>query len=131
MCVQCEARVSSLWRGLAVGQVFMTPDHINGREFEVSQVNPDSIEIPPQAIAISQAAFVAALAHLFHNAHGIENPCLVGSSNSATDSGPLCTSSRLENNGVRCINYILPVLQRWGVVGIHGGRSNSTWLLAD
>jgi hypothetical protein len=131
MCLVCEGRVQDFWGQMAVGQSFMTPDRIQGVPFEISQVGPASIRIAPQDITISRAAFDTTLTYLFHNGHGMDNPCLVGSSNSPAGSGALCASARGLNGNVRCINYILPIMQGWGVVGIHGGRNNSTWIITD
>lgn len=129
MCQSCEDVVQDIWRQLEVGQVLRTPDIARGREFEVVEVRPRSISIASQGIEITRAAFVEAIHYLKSFQHEAGNPCAVGSSNIPVDSGPLCSVTRAVNNNVRCINYILPVLEAQGAVAIDHSRPNSTWFL--
>lgn len=79
-----------------------------------------------------RSAFEAALNYLHQNSHGIENPCLIQSNNDPTLSGPLCCASRVTLSGAygpRNINYVLPILQAFGVVDIRTSTPNAVWLV--
>jgi hypothetical protein len=129
MCHICENIINEVWRNISVGQRFRTPDLFKGVDFSIQLKNKDSISIVPQKISISRTAFLKAIHYLRVENHDIDNPCEIRSSNDRKNSGPLCVAARDEKNNVRCINYILPILQKNVIVGINPVRPNTTWLL--
>ena len=129
MCVQCNPLIERAWDRLAVGQQYRTPDATVGVAFLITNLEADRIEIMPQNVTVTRAALGAAVHYLFTNNHYGSAPCQIRSNNDPEQSGPLCAASRIANNDVRCINYILPLLAAAAVVGINDQRPNSTWLL--
>ena len=129
MCQICNKEIDRIWNDLAEGHVYRTPDRINGVDFKIEEKATDKIKIKPQNISISKKSFLATVHYLLKNKHFEKKPCEIGSSNSRPKSGPLCIVSRDQSSNVRCINYILPILQKNQVVGIDSARPNKTWLL--
>lgn len=129
MCQVCENIINEVWKKISVGQRFRTPDLYKGADFTIKSKDKSSINIFPQNISISKAAFLKTIHYLRIENHDIDNPCEIRSSNDRKISGPLCVTARDENNNVRCINYILPILQKNVIVGINPIRPNTTWLL--
>jgi hypothetical protein len=129
MCQQCEKTIDDMWRKLQVGQTFKTPDLYRGIDFQISKKDTDQLEISPQNISINKSAFLATVHYLRINDHDMDSPCEIRSSNNRSTAGPLCIAARDQNSNIRCINYILPILQKNVVVGINPVRPNSTWLL--
>lgn len=129
LCDFCKNIVDDLWRNIAVGQMFKTPDLYIGKDFKIEEKNPDLLRILPQRVLLSKSAFTATIHFLRLNQHDKDSPCEIRSSNDKATAGPLCLAARNENEGVRCINYILPILQKNVVVGINPVRPNTTWLL--
>ena len=128
MCQSCEVHIDGVWQHLRVGAAFCTPDSVWGKRFTVADVNAGSIRIDPQGISISRAAFAAVLHYLRTNHHdSAARRCQIKSSNNPQTAGPLCKAARAANADVRCINYILPILQSLGIVEIDSSRPNSTW----
>lgn len=129
MCASCEIRIADVWLRLRREQVYRTPDYQNSERFEIDQLAASSIEIAPQNVQIARAAFVDALHYLRENDHHPSNPCEVRSNNDRALAGPLCRAARDQNSNVRCINYILPIFQNHGLVGIDCDQPNKTWLV--
>jgi hypothetical protein len=130
MCISCAIHIEDIWLELKLGrQDYRTPDHNVGEVFSITEVNEKNIHIKPQNITISKESFISALHYLRANHHGRANPCEIKSSNDREHAGPLCRAARDKNNDVRCINYILPILRNYGLVGISGNQPNSTWLV--
>jgi hypothetical protein len=130
MCDSCSIKIDDVWLNLQPGQIFRTPDHQNGVTLAIDEVTPDLISIAPQNIQISRESFISALHYLRINHHHITNPCVVGSSDDINLAGPLCRAARQNNQGQRrCINYILPILQNNGLVGIGCNQPNTAWLV--
>jgi hypothetical protein len=129
MCQFCENIVSDLWKKLQISQQFRTPDLYKGKDFKIEEKSNIQIKIQPQNIVIRREAFSAAIHYLRENNHNMKTPCEIRSSNSAKLSGPLCKAARLQNNNVRCINYILPIFQKNVIAGVNPVRPNTTWLL--
>jgi hypothetical protein len=129
MCQICEKIINEVWQKISVGQRFKTPDLYKGADFTIQTKNKSSISIVPQKISISRAAFLNTIHYLRTENHDINSPCEIRSSNDRKNAGPLCVTARDENNNVRCINYILPILQKNIIVGINPVRPNKTWLL--
>jgi hypothetical protein len=105
---------------------------LRGANFSISNINNDSLEITTRngsIVEISKNAFVDVVHYLNNNNHNQNNQCQIKSSNNPEIAGPLCRISRQYNNNVRCINYILPILAEYGIVGIGPNRPNKTWLL--
>ncbi len=129
MCRSCDVHIDGVWSHLSVGQTYRTPDAAAGVSFEISDVTPTNIEILPQKIRISRQAFSAALHYLRSNRHDREHPCEIRSNNNPNLAGPLCREARPHNNNVRCINYILPALAQFRIVGIGSAQPNTTWVV--
>ena len=129
MCTSCVVRIEDIWLDLREGQDYRTPDHNVGEVFTISEVNENEICITPQAITISKASFINVLHYLRTNRHFSNNHCEIRSNNDRNQAGPLCIVARDVNNNVRCINYIVPILRNYGLVGISGNQPNSTWLI--
>lgn len=129
LCQNCEKIIDDVWRKLAINQTFRTPDLYKGVNFKLEEKSLDRLRISPQAISISKSAFTAAIHYLSTNNHVKDSPCEIRSSNNGVTAGPLCIAARIENYGVRCINYVLPILQKSEVVGINPARPNTTWLV--
>jgi len=129
MCEHCDKRIKKIWPKLPIDKRYRTPDLYKGKDFYIDEKSNQRIKIVPQNISITKSSFLAALHYLFKNQHHFKNPCEIRSSNSRAESGPLCIASRDKNANVRCINYILPILQNFQIVGIDPVRPNKTWLL--
>ena len=129
MCHLCNASVQTAWASLFVGQQYRTPDLRAGANFTIARVTPTAIEITPQSITVTRAAFQAAVHYLRSHKHAAANACPIGSSNSPLLSSPLCSAARHANASIRCINYVLPILAASHIVGIGGNRPNTTWLV--
>lgn len=130
MCRLCEVRVSELWINLRVGQHYRTPDFQNAAIFEISVVDENHIQIRPQNITINRISFEDALHYLLSNNHMLLHPCEIDSDNNIENAGPLCRAARERNeSGRRCINYILPIFQNNGMVGINCMQRNTAWLV--
>lgn len=129
MCGSCGVKIDDLWFCLMAGQVFKTPDHARGQTFTIDQVTSDSITILPQGITINRICFVDSLHYLRENRHNMEKPCEIRSNDDPNLAGPLCLVARNNNRNQRCINYILPILQNNGLVGIGCSQPNTTWVI--
>ena len=126
MCQSCDIHVEGLWSHLREGQVYETP--ADGVPFTVSRVGEEKIHIMPQDIDITQGAFSAALHYLRTNGHtDRESACEIRSSNSPTAAGPLCQAARAVYGGQRCVNYVLPILERFGIVAVDPVVPSRTW----
>jgi hypothetical protein len=129
LCDFCNNIVDAVWRKIGAGQRFRTPDLYRGKDYFIEEKSPDRLRIIPQGVSLSKSAFTATIHFLRLNQHDMDSPCEIRSSNDKATAGPLCLAARIENNGVRCINYILPIFQKNAVVGINPVRPNTTWLL--
>jgi len=129
LCEFCDSIVEAVWLNLLVDQEYRTPDRHRGVDFIISDINIDSLKILPQAVTIKKAAFSSAIHYLRIHHHDMDLPCEIRSSTDRASAGPLCLAARSENYGVRCINYILPILHMSGVVGINPSQPNKAWLL--
>jgi len=129
MCEICQETIDRIWPDLKLGRRYKTPDLYKGKDFYVEERSGQRIKISPQNIYITKESFLAALHYLVQNEHNFGNQCEIRSSNSRREAGPLCIASRDKNSNVRCINYILPILQNSQIVGIDPVRPNKTWLI--
>ncbi len=129
MCERCEKIINIIWPKLQTGKQYTTPDLYKGKDFYIAEKSNQRIKIAPQNISIKTASFLATLHYLIQNEHYFRNQCEIRSSNSKKTAGPLCLASRDKNSNVRCINYILPILQKFQIVGIDPARPNKTWLI--
>ena len=117
---------------LQEGLQLRTPYNAIGQQFSITQVNQTTITITLASgnpLQISLAAFISAMYYLIRNGHDLTHPVDIASNNNARSSGPLCHVTRMQNNNIRCINYVLPVLESFGYVGISGQRPNSCWYI--
>ena len=129
MCQSCNIHIDGLWFHLALRQRYRTPDERKGVEFSIGKLETEHLIINPQCVRIKKASFAATLHYLRVNHHDERNPCPIESSNDPSSAGPLCRTARKENNNIRCINYILPILADYRIVGLKRGRPNMTWLI--
>jgi hypothetical protein len=129
MCGSCEVRIDDVWLRLHRGQVYRTPDYRQGVMFTIDEIAKDSITIATQNVKVSRHSFVDVLHYLRENHHHHLNPCEVRSNDDPQLAGPLCRAARARNNNSRCINYILPILQNHGLVGIDCDQPNKTWIV--
>ncbi len=129
MCDQCERIINEIWPKLETGKRYRTPDLNRGKDFLIEEKTPQGLKIVPQNISITKEAFLSALHYLIQNEHNFRNQCEIRSSNSRRTAGPLCLTARDMNSNVRCINYILPILQGFRIVGIDPVPPNKTWLI--
>ena len=144
MPTRAIANINSIWDRVAEGQPYRTPDNAKGASFTIVHLAPDFITIrtagkPARNILgsnvdITRTSFVAALEYLYTHLHSVDNPCDIASNNTTRLAGPLCVAGRTPNGNTRCINYILPILKHFNLVGIDGRRTqahplNSTWYI--
>ena len=127
MCQFCQNIGFDLWKKLQIGQQFRTPDLYKGKDFQIEEKSDAQIKIQPQNIVISREAFSAAISYLRENNHFIKTPCEIQSLNSTELSGPLCKAARQKK--IKCINYILPILQKKGIAEVNPVCLNTTWLI--
>lgn len=129
MCNLCVEIVNRIWNNLIVGQMFRTPDLYIGKNYQITAIENNKISIAPQNIKIARESFEKAIHYLKTNEHYVNNPCEIRSNNDRYKAGPLCIASRDANQNVRCINYIVPILQAHRIVEIDSNRPNKTWLI--
>lgn len=123
--------VSSLWPMMGELGPLRTPSQRSS--FGVESVTPERVKVAvgKSGLVISKAAFEAALEYLHANDHHAGNPCVIESDNDHEKSGPLCKAARLLPSGAygqRNITYVLPILEKLGVVGISPKRPTCVWL---
>jgi hypothetical protein len=121
--------VNRIWRSFKQGDIYTTPDRLKGVAFTISLIEHDRIHILPQNLIIHRNAFVATIEYLQQNNHTSGKRCEIRSNNDRIKAGPLCQASRKENYNIRCINYIVPILNKFGVVDCDGNRPNTVWLM--
>jgi hypothetical protein len=126
MCDQCEKLINKIWPKLEEGKRYRTPDLYKGKDFYIKEITRQGFKIVPQNISVTRDVFLSSLHYLIQNRHNFRNQCEIRSSNSGKTAGPLCLASRAKNSNVRCINYILPILQTFQIVGIDPVRPNKT-----
>ena len=129
MCDHCDRIISEIWPKLETGKRYRTPDLNKGKDFYIEEKTTQGLKIVPQNISVTKQAFLSALHYLIQNEHIFRNQCEIRSSNSRRTAGPLCLTARDKNSNVRCINYILPILQGFQIVGIDPVAPNKTWLI--
>ena len=129
MCDHCNRIIDEIWPRLETGKRYRTPDLYRGKDFYIEEKTTQGVKIEPQNISVTKEAFLSALHYLIQNEHNFRNKCEIRSSNSRRTAGPLCLAARDKNSNVRCINYILPILQGFQIVGIDPVPPNKTWLI--
>lgn len=101
---------------------FRTPDNQRGRDFRLIEIGLDRISIETQKgskVRISSSAINKAHEFLSNN----KNRWIrIDSSNN--NPGEFASFVRSHNNGVRCVNYILPIFESLGIVEIDGSIPN-------
>jgi hypothetical protein len=129
MCDHCDKIINQIWPKLEPGKRYRTPDLYKGKDFYIKEKTSQGFKIVPQNVSVKKGAFLSALHYLIQNEHNFRNQCEIRSSNSRKTAGPLCRAARDKNSNVRCINYILPILQGFQIVGIDPVAPNKTWLI--
>ncbi len=133
MCLYCEWAIDKMWLRLEKADSFRTPDFQASSKFSIFTKEASQLVVSTQGganVSISKGSFVAALHYLFENDHHKDNKCEIAADNDDKKSGPLCLATRNKNNNIRCITYIVPVLQNNGLVGICSNRPNKVWYLS-
>jgi hypothetical protein len=129
---QLAARtVSSVWEMLGELGTLQTPSRRS--EFGVDSVTLDRVKVAvgETTLVIPKAAFEAVLDYLYVNDHHAGNPCAINSDNEHLKAGPLCKVSRKLPTGTygpRNITYVLPILERVGVVEISPKLPTAVWV---
>jgi len=123
--------VSSVWAKLGELGTLRTPSRRS--EFDVDSVTLDRVKVAvgDTTLMIPKAAFEAVLDYLHVNGHHAGNPCVIESNNDHKKAGPLCKVSRKLPTGTfgpRNITYVLPILERLGIVGINQKLPTAVWL---
>ena len=129
MCDHCDKIITEIWPKLEPGKRYRTPDLYKGKDFYIEEKTSQGLKIVPQNVSVTREAFLSTLHYLIQNEHNFKNQCEIRSSNSRKTAGPLCLAARDKNSNVRCINYILPILQGFQIVDIDPVAPNKTWLI--
>lgn len=119
------------WERLDRFNTLRTPDNERGKLFEITNLTDEAVTITTEGsseVTITRNAFIATLNYLITHGHDHNTPCIIESNNDINEAGPLCRIARQHNNGTRCINYIVPILTRIGILNFDGRRRNTTWL---
>lgn len=138
-----ESVINSIWPQFSSipDGVLRTPDNINGVHFIIKDVDVDALAIltgtqsrqtasDKVPVNITKEAFIATLDYLVSHSHVDDTKrCKISASNKPEEASPLCRASRAQNHNVRCITYILPILQYFNLVEVDGNRLNTTWLI--
>lgn len=127
--------VASLWSQLHAVGPLGTP--ARNTAFEVGEVSGERVVVhtgksAKTKVVIPRRAFEAALGYLIDHEHHAGNPCEIAAADAPEKAGSLCQASRLLPSGkygVRNITYVLPILQRLGVVDINPKKPSSVWLV--
>ena len=119
------------------GETFATPDRRRSRPFRLDAVDLErpGILVSPLESRSSSPVWIRADAVnrcltflLDHVPPGEPTPIQASQNNP----GPLARFTRSGNGGVRCLHYLLPILQRCELVAIDGDtRPNTVSLVAD
>ncbi|WP_168232074.1 hypothetical protein [Pseudomonas veronii] len=123
--------VLSGWAMLGDLGTLQTPSRRS--EFIIDSVTLDRVKVAvgDTTLVIPKGAFEAVLEYLHLNDHHAGNPCAIKSDNDPEKSGPLCKVSRKLPTGTygpRNITYVLPILERLGVVEISPKLPTAVWL---
>lgn len=123
-----EATIDAIWHLIGDGQRY-APHGVSDIDFEIlHETDRPFVRIVPHDIRIARAAFVVALQFLIENGHDRLSPCEVVSDEDLRRTGLLCRATRDANGGVRCIDYILPILARRRIVAIEVAACRTAWL---
>lgn len=119
--------LNSRWNSIPTGTRLDTPSGIS--HFTVTSIHPDEIWIHTRGgtkMKLRRAAFAAALCHL----QAFDQPRLIGSNKDRRLAGDFCEVVRSANirGGTMVITYVLPILQRMGLVEINSDIPNTAWL---
>lgn len=126
--------LNSRWNSIPAGTRLGTPSGIS--HFTVTAVDSDEIRVQTEGettMRLQHKAFIATLEHLQNFGPDAKKPCRVGSNKSYERAGGLCKAAREANTisgTTMVITYILPILQRMGLVEINSDLPNTAWLTA-
>ena len=123
--------VDKNWDKLVVGLYDFTPDEVRASTFTVERIDQNEVTVLANLnspISIPKSTFVYVVQVLQDRNSKERNPLRIGSSNDNVNSLELCLGAKAHCNGTRAINYIVPLLQRMGIVGIGHARPNTVWL---
>jgi hypothetical protein len=119
------ARIAAL-----AGQPLRTPS--KRKEFTFACVGSDRLVVSTEGankVYVTTSSIEAVLRYLVDNGYDREHPCPVRSSNQIATAGPLCLIAR-EGGKQRKITYVLPILERLGLVVIDTSVRPMTTYLA-
>lgn len=117
------------------GELLSTPDARRSRPFRLDAVDLErtGIQITPQANGSSHPLWIRGDAInrcLFYLERIVPAGDAIPIQASQNNPGPLARFTRRGNGGVRCLHYVLPVLERCGRVEIDGESRPNTVRLA-
>ena len=124
--------INAKFSDLKIETRLRTPDIASDKWFSITEIDLDKIKITLNSgspFNISKESFYKVMLYLIQNNHNYENSITINSDNNHQLAGPLCIAARKDNNNIRCINYILPILKEFGFVEILGTRPNTCWYL--
>jgi hypothetical protein len=123
--------ISAIWPEMAkVGEKYTTPDEQRGSEFIVLASDNHTISIKTSGesvISIRRDSFISTLSFLLKGGHvSQERACVIGAN--IGEPGSLDQSTRVYSGGTMVISYIVPILEKTGVVASNGKRPNKAWI---
>jgi len=117
------------------GTTLSTPDRRRSRPFRVDAVDPErgAIQITPQGNGDAAPVWLRAEAVnrcLYFLETHVADDEVIAIQASQNHPGPLARFTRKGNGGVRCLPYLLPILEAVGLVAIDGDARPNTVRLA-
>jgi len=121
-----EAALEQCWNSFPDATQLRSPSQSS--VFDVLKRDNATMEITTSGqnrIVIPRESMVSTLTYLINGGHAQLNPCEVR--NKFDDPGPLAQAAAV--NGTQTIQYVLPILQQMGLVGIKSDRPNAAWVV--
>jgi hypothetical protein len=112
------------------GQTLRTPSR--RKPFTVSRIGHERVTVTTSSgneVHIPVTGIQAVLDYLAQHGHSRQRPCPIKSSNRVDDAGPLCLAAR-EGKSQRKITYVLPLLERLGMIGYDDSAPSMAVFLA-
>lgn len=113
------------------GRTLHTASH--RKPFTVSRIGNERVTVTTSGgseVRIPLTGIQAVLDYLVQHGHSRQRPCPVESSNRIKDAGPLCLAAR-EGKSQRKITYVLPLLERLGMIGYDDSARSMAVFLAE
>jgi len=131
-----KTAIDGIWNSISAACQASLDTPARQSRFTVREVKQDGITILTSGettLYIARQAFEGALRYLLSHGHDAQSMCPIGSNVNYDDAGPLCRAARTAPNGQMNITYVLPVLEKMGLVGIEprsGKIASATWFIA-